>query len=82
MEKCSKNSSNNQEFKDETHSLNMFYYKGFGSNGTELDTLGYYFDNSVEEAGELRSGAHILNIFICYMMEMELMLLNLVVGQK
>lgn len=32
-------------------------------NGTELDTLGYYFDNSVEEAGELRSGASYTKYF-------------------
>lgn len=52
-----------KNLKDETHSLNMFYYKGFGSNGTELDILGYYFDNSIEEAGELRSGASYTKYF-------------------
>ena len=35
----------------------MFYYKAFGSQGTQIDTFGYYFDNSIDEAGELRSNA-------------------------
>ena len=52
-----------KNLKDETHSLNMFYYKTFGSKGTQLDTLGYYFDNSVDEAGDLRSGASYTKYF-------------------
>lgn len=52
-----------KNLKDETHSLNMFYYKAFGSKGTQLDTLGYYFDNSVDEAGDLRSGASYTKYF-------------------
>lgn len=46
-----------KNLKNETHSLNMFYYKAFGSQGTQIDTFGYYFDNSIDEAGELRSNA-------------------------
>lgn len=43
--------------KDETHSLNMFYYTIFGSTGTETDNTWVYFDDSVESSGELRSGS-------------------------
>lgn len=43
---------------DETKGLNMFYFKVFGSNGTELDTISTYFTESdIEWAGEARSGA-------------------------
>lgn len=41
----------------ETHSLNMFYYKLFGSQGTELDGVTAYFDDSVDFAGDLRPEA-------------------------
>ena len=41
----------------ETHNLNMFFYSIFGSKGTEMDSLGAYFDNDVNFAGKLRSGA-------------------------
>lgn len=41
----------------ETHSLNMFYYKLFGSQGTELDGVAAYFDDSVDFAGDLRPDA-------------------------
>ncbi len=41
----------------ETNSLNSFYYEIFGSLGVELDTLGAYFDDSLDFAGSLRSGA-------------------------
>lgn len=41
----------------ETHSLNMFYYHAFGSQGTQLDNESAYFDDSVDFAGDLRSGA-------------------------
>lgn len=43
--------------KDETHSLNMFYYKRYGSQGVELDDVSAYFDDSVDYAGDLRTGA-------------------------
>lgn len=46
-----------KNLKEETHSLNMFYYKVFGANGTELNDVSIYFDDSVDLAGELRSGA-------------------------
>lgn len=41
----------------DTASLNMFYVKYFGSQGTELDSVFTYFDDSVEMLGELRPGA-------------------------
>ena len=43
--------------KDETHGLNMFYYKVYGSSGTETKTVTIYFDEGIDEAGDLRSGA-------------------------
>ena len=43
--------------KESTHSLNQFYYKQFGSNGTELDNVGYYFDGEVTQSGDMRNGA-------------------------
>lgn len=41
----------------ETHGLNMFYYTCYGSNGTEAKELGSYFDDNIDHAGDLRSGA-------------------------
>lgn len=49
--------------KDETNSLNMFYYKFFGSKGTELDSVAFYFDDDVYSSGEMRSGASIDTLF-------------------
>lgn len=46
-----------KNIKDETHGLNMFYYNVYGSNGTEVKTVTIYFDNGIDEAGDLRSGA-------------------------
>lgn len=44
--------------KSETHSLNMFYIKTFGSTGTETkDITAYFMDDDVSWAGDLRSGA-------------------------
>ena len=44
--------------KDETHSLNMFYLKVFGSKGTELhDISSYFMEEDVRCMGELRTGA-------------------------
>ncbi len=42
---------------DEKNRINMFYINYFGSEGTELDSVSAYFDNSVEYAGELKPGA-------------------------
>lgn len=43
---------------NENKSLNIFYVKVFGSNGTELDEQGAYFDDlGLFYAGELRPGA-------------------------
>lgn len=41
----------------ENKSLNMFFYKFFGSQGTELDGVASYFDDSVDFAGELKPNA-------------------------
>ena len=41
----------------ETGNINMFYMKTFGSQGTELSNVDYYFDESITEAGDLRDGA-------------------------
>lgn len=46
-----------KNIKDETHSLNMFYYSIYGANGTQLSTVASYFDDSIDFAGDLRSGA-------------------------
>ena len=40
-----------------TDYLSSLDYKFFGSQGSELGSLTYYFDDSVGQAGELRSGA-------------------------
>ena len=47
----------------ETHSLNSFDYDLFGSLGTELDKINYYFDNSIDQAGELKNGASYTKYF-------------------
>lgn len=41
----------------DTNSLNMFYYTLFGSQGTELDDITAYFDDSVDFAGDLKPDA-------------------------
>lgn len=41
----------------EKNSLNMFYYDLFGSQGTELDGISAYFDNTVDYAGDLKPNA-------------------------
>ena len=42
---------------NETHGLNMFSYNVYGSKGTEVATLNSYFDDDIDYAGDLRSGA-------------------------
>ncbi|MBR1884475.1 MAG: hypothetical protein IJ809_06080 [Clostridia bacterium] len=42
---------------NDTHGLNMFYYKIYGSRGTEVNNFSSYFDECIEYAGDLRSGA-------------------------
>lgn len=42
---------------DETHSLNMFYYKFYGPDGNQLDDVSAYFDNDNLSAGDMRTGA-------------------------
>lgn len=46
-----------KNLKDETHGLNMFYYKVYGSQGSKSNSVTSYFDDGVDEAGDLRSGA-------------------------
>lgn len=52
-----------KNLKDETHSLNMFYFNLFGSKGTELDNIASYFDDSIDYAGDLRTGASYTKYF-------------------
>ena len=35
----------------------MFYYDLFGSQGTELDGISSYFDNTIDHAGDLKPDA-------------------------
>ena len=35
----------------------MFYYSFFGTQGTELDTVAAYFDESIDYAGDIQPGA-------------------------
>lgn len=45
---------------DETKGLNMFYYKAFGPNGTQLDDVSSYFmETDIAFAGDARPGATI-----------------------
>ena len=41
----------------EKNSLNMFYYSLFGSQGTELDGVTSYFDDTIDFAGDLKPNA-------------------------
>lgn len=41
----------------ETNSINMFYLKSFGSRGTELENVYYYFDDGKDIFKDIRSGA-------------------------
>lgn len=52
-----------KNIKDETHSLNMFYYSFYGSQGTQLNSASSYFDEGLDEAGDLRSGASYTKYF-------------------
>ena len=42
---------------DEKNHLNMFYYSCFGTEGTELDGVSAYFDDTIDYAGDLQPGA-------------------------
>ena len=56
-----------KNIKEETHSLNMFYYSTYGSMGTEISTVSSYFDDSIDFAGDLRSGAsYTKNLYFLY----------------
>ena len=52
-----------KNLKNETHHLSFMYYKFFGSKGTELDGVESYFDDSVDNAGDLRHGASYTKYF-------------------
>lgn len=53
-----------KNLKDESHSLNMFYYNFYGSAGTEIDSVSSYFhDSDIEFAGHIRSGASLTSAF-------------------
>ena len=53
-----------KNLKDESHSLNMFYYKFYGSAGTELESVSSYFsDSDIGFAGDMRTGASITSAF-------------------
>lgn len=53
-----------KNLKDESHRLNMFYYKFYGSAGTEIKSVGtYFFDSDIGYAGDMRSGASITSAF-------------------
>lgn len=41
----------------EKNHLNMYYFDLFGSQGTELDGVAAYFDNTIDYAGDLKPGA-------------------------
>ena len=42
---------------DKTHGLNMFYYEIFGPQGLRLDSVSAYFDDNIEDVGDMRPGA-------------------------
>lgn len=46
-----------------TGHINQFDISEFGSKGTELDGVDYYFDESISEAGDLRDGASYTKYF-------------------
>ena len=52
-----------KNLKSETHHLNMFYYTLYGSSGIEAENVGFYFDDSIDKAGELRNGASYTKYF-------------------
>lgn len=45
------------------NSLNMFYYNLFGSQGTELDSITSYFDDTIDYAGDLKPEASYKSYF-------------------
>ncbi len=49
--------ANIKNISSEKNSINMFFYKLFGSQGTELKSITAYFDNTVDYSGELKPGA-------------------------
>ena len=46
-----------------TDHINQFYISEFGSKGTELEGVDYYFDESISDAGDLRDGASYYKYF-------------------
>lgn len=52
-----------KNIKDETHSLNMFFYELYGSQGTQLSDVSSYFDDCIDFAGDMRTGASYTKYF-------------------
>lgn len=53
-----------KNLKTESHKLNMFYYKIYGSAGTEAETASSYFmDSDIGFAGDMRGGASMTSAF-------------------
>lgn len=52
-----------KNLKNETHNLNMFYYSWYGAQGIQLDSVTHYFDDGIDEAGNLRTGASYTKYF-------------------
>lgn len=51
----------------DTHGLNMFAVKTFGSQGTELDLVYTYFEDDVRMMGDMRPGASMSgNLYFLY----------------
>ena len=48
---------NVKNISSEKNHLNMFYFDLFGSQGTELDGVSSYFDNTIDYAGDLKPDA-------------------------
>ena len=48
---------------NETKSLNSFYYSFFGSKGIEINDLGFYFDDSINDGGNLKPTASYTKYF-------------------
>lgn len=56
-----------KNLKNDTHGLNMFYYKAYGSQGSQLKTVSSFFDDGIDFAGDLRTGAsYTKNMYFLY----------------
>lgn len=58
---------NVKNISNEKNHLNMFFYDLFGSQGTELDSITSYFDDTIDYAGDLKPDAsYRTNFYILY----------------